>query len=202
MEKIQQMKSEGKSDQQILQELQAQGISPQQAYESLSQATIKQAVTTQPESEFQSSALQPSMLASEEQMPSPNQSTQDTQYMQPSEYSYPEQYQEAYAPSFSADTIAEISEQVISEKFSSLREQLEKIIDFRTSTSAKINALDERLQRIEKIIDRLQLSILQKVGEQLTNIEDIKNELIETQKSFKSVISERHQKVSKPMKEE
>ena len=41
---------------------------------------------------------------------------------------------------------------------------------------------------MEKIIDRLQLSILQKVGDYLTNVEDIKKELAETQKSFKSML--------------
>jgi UDP-glucose 4-epimerase len=50
-----------------------------------------------------------------------------------------------------------------------------------------IEYIDERLSRIEKIIDRLQLSILQRVGEYVTNVEDIKKELVETQKSFKSL---------------
>ena len=52
---------------------------------------------------------------------------------------------------------------------------------------AKLVHLDERLQRIEKIIDRLQLSIIQKVGEYMINVSDLKKELIETQKSFKTV---------------
>jgi hypothetical protein len=100
-------------------------------------------------------------------------------------------YQQQYAPAaeLSADTLTEISEQVVAEKLSPIRKSLEKVIELKTTIESKIESLDERLKRIEKIIDRLQISILQKVGEYGTNIEDIKKELIETQKSFKAITS-------------
>ncbi|MDO8508875.1 MAG: hypothetical protein Q7S27_04290 [Nanoarchaeota archaeon] len=111
---------------------------------------------------------------------------------------YPEQepqsnydYNQQYASSISSDTITEIAEQIVEEKISRLRNNIEKTIDLKTTLDAKLFNLNERLQRIEKIIDRLQLSILQKVGEYVVNVSDLKKELIETQKSFKS-ISENH----------
>ena len=99
---------------------------------------------------------------------------------------YSQQYPE---PQQSSDLIAEITEQIVSEKLASIKTQLEKTIDLKTITETKISHLDERMQRIEKIIDRLQLSILQKVGEYTTNVSDIKKELLETQKSFKTINS-------------
>jgi predicted nucleic acid-binding Zn-ribbon protein len=68
---------------------------------------------------------------------------------------------------------------------------IEKLLDQRATTDSQIQYIDERLKRIEKIIDRLQLSILQKVGDYVTNVEDIKREVIETQKTFKSVLGQR-----------
>ena len=64
---------------------------------------------------------------------------------------------------------------------------METIIDLKTTMGTKLSILDERLKRMEGIIDRLNLSILQKVGDYMTNIDDIKKELIETQKSFKAM---------------
>jgi hypothetical protein len=86
----------------------------------------------------------------------------------------------------SSDTIAEIAEQIISEKLSGLRNQIENSLDTRTTAETKLSSLSERLERIEKIIDRLQLSILQKIGQYTTSVSDLKKELSETQKTFKS----------------
>lgn len=115
------------------------------------------------------------------------------QQMQPyTEEAYSQQYapyQQYESYGQDAETIAEISEQILAEKLSSIRGQLEAILDLKNTTEAKLLSMDERLKKIEKIIDRLQLSILQKVGEYVTNVEDIKKEMQETQKSFKSLLN-------------
>lgn len=101
-------------------------------------------------------------------------------------YGYP-QY-EYQTPGISSDTITEISEQVVSERLNEIRKHIEKVIDFKTTTESKIESVEERLKRIEKIIDTLQSSVLKKVGDYVTNIEDIKKELIETQKTFTKLV--------------
>jgi len=98
---------------------------------------------------------------------------------------YPE-YQQ-YQEGMSSDVITEIAEQVVGEKMAQMRESLERTLDFRTVAEAKIEGLNERLRRMEKIIDKLQLSILEKVGEYLGDAKSLKKELLETQKSFKAV---------------
>jgi hypothetical protein len=117
--------------------------------------------------------------------PYPSPAVSPPSYPEYAPYQYP---QYAPQPAISTDTLTEISEQVVTEKLAPLRKEIEKIIDLKTSLESKMEFLDERLKRMEKIIDRLQLSILQKVGDYMTNIEDIKKELIETQKSFKSLV--------------
>ena len=109
----------------------------------------------------------------------------------------------SYDPSIggiSSDVITEISEQVVSEKLSETRKHLEKVIDFKTAIEAKTESIEERLKRIEKIIDTLQSSILRKVGDYVTNVDDIKKELIETQKSFSRLLPELKSKPEKSLK--
>lgn len=109
------------------------------------------------------------------------------------------QYEYA-SPAMSADTITEISEQIVSEKMNEVRKKLENMISFKTNLEVKTESIEERLKRIEKIIDNLQSSILQKVGNFMTNTEDVKKELIETQKSFKKLSSSKKPKEKKKSK--
>ena len=172
------------------------------AQETSDQDSIKAAVISAPqessEDGMHSSMMTPSeaMQTQEESIPAPEpsgQSNEQQTYTEPysqtgyqnNQPAYP-QYQQSY--SMSPDTITEISEQVASEKLSQIKDELEKILDFRSTIESKISYLDERLKKIEKIIDRLQLSVLQKVGEYVNNVSDLKNEVVETQKSFKSLL--------------
>jgi hypothetical protein len=162
-----------------------------------------------------SEGMSPIQTQSTQQMPteeytSPSQETApQVEMMQTEEYS-PEapiegQQMEysSYDPSIggiSSDVITEISEQVVSEKLSETRKHLEKVIDFKTAIEAKTESIEERLKRIEKIIDTLQSSILRKVGDYVTNVDDIKKELIETQKSFSRLLPELKSKPEKSLK--
>ena len=64
----------------------------------------------------------------------------------------------------------------------------------KTEIDARTESIEERLKRIEKIIDSLQVSVLRKVGDYVTNVDDIKKELIETQKTIGKVLSSHSKK--------
>jgi len=87
----------------------------------------------------------------------------------------------------SSDVITEISEQIVNERLSALQDKIEKILDMRTVVEANMTNLNDRLKRMEKIVDQMQVSILKKVGEYMTDIQDVKKELEETQKSFVAI---------------
>jgi len=163
-------------------------------------APTAQAPPPQPSSPETIPGMQRSMLqSSPEESPQITQEyTPPTQIPQPGgyvgeegpyggQYEY-QPYEYAATGAISPDTITEIAEQVASEKIMEIRKSLEKVIDFRTTIEAKTESIDERLKRIEQIIGTLQSSVLRKVGDYVTNIEDIKKELIETQKSFSKFI--------------
>lgn len=141
------------------------------------------------------SEMQPSMLGQEQEMQEagyPGQMQQDYGAAPDAYGAYP-QYQ-PYQEAMSSDLITEISEQVVNEKLSIMQDRLENAIDFRTVAESRISSLNERLKRIEQIIDKLQVSVLQKVGEYMTNVGDLKQELRETQKSFTALHKKGHGK--------
>ncbi len=157
------------------------------------------------QSDYQNSEIQPRQEAMQVQGMQPSLMQQQAQPEQ-QEY-YPQYDQSASAPTgyeqnpqgydyssaaLSSDTITEISEQIISEKLSDVRKKMEKLVSMKTELEAKTESIEERLKRIEKIIDSLQSSVLRKVGDYVTNVDDIKRELVETQKTIGKVLGSRH----------
>ena len=199
-EEIQNMRNSGQSDSDILQNLRSRGISDIQISQAIEQSKIKEAVSFQDSSDSdletvgvpaQSSTQQNTVPQTKEeyypQQDFSNQTYPQQGQMQPyqQDFQYP-QYQQTQQ-SLSSDTISEISEQVLSEKLSPIKNKFEKILDMKNTLDARMDSLNERLLRIENTIDKLQLSLLQKVGEYVNDVSYLKKELVETQKSFKAV---------------
>lgn len=129
--------------------------------------------------------------------PQPIQEEQYSQYPSQSqgydEYS-PQQNQGDYYPqeqysygSANTDTIIEISEQVFSEKIERIRKKIEDFEEFRVLSETKLQNISERLKRIESIIDKLQISILDKIGSYGDNLSSIKKEMSMMQDSFRKI---------------
>ncbi len=217
-EEVQSMMQQGMTQQQIIENLKQRGSNDQEISMAISQAQIKGAVNSQsadsfpdqggaPEAGDNFAGMEPSI--SQQSAPATQQVEQNfDQYNTQQNYSGyydPNQAQMAgggydsyqpYQGAMSPDIISEIAEQVTSEKMSQVRDRLEKVIDFRTTAETKIESLTKRIERIESILDRLQLSLLQKMGEYINDVHDIKTEMQETQKSFKKLAGEN--KTQKP----
>lgn len=194
LEQVNQMKRQGKTDQEIISNLQDQGISPKNIQDTLSQSQIKQAISQGEEND-------PSP-EEETYAPSPYEATQEV-----SEAFYPQQQgyeDQSYAPQeysdqnyaysqggMDTDTIIEISEQVFSEKIKDIQKQVEAMQEFSTIATTRIKNLQERLKRIETTIDKLQLSILDKVGSYGQDLTSIKDEMSMIENSFSKFISKK-----------
>ncbi len=223
IEEIKNMQKEGKSRQEIENSLKQRGLSSQQLDSAFSQIEIKEAVNPSEDSYPSSlplpsspTGMQPSIMSDEApelEAPAPSSQGGYQAYPQPiysdyspqtqESYSYPQQSQQYYQepsqsqspyPSLGSDTITEIAEQVVAEKLSPMRKNIEKAIDQRNVSETRISQIDERLRRIEKIIDKLQLALLQRVGDYVSDVSDLKKEVIETQKSFKSLLDSSQEK--------
>ncbi|MGV8142448.1 MAG: hypothetical protein ACP5NS_02315 [Candidatus Pacearchaeota archaeon] len=216
LEDVASMQQAGTDEQTIISKLQEQGMSYRDISDALAQSKIKAAVDGQYNNtpyennqqstfEGQNPGLQPSIMQApqaspeggQEYFPSYDASAGQQQGQSGGNYDYSQGGGGGYdytSSSVSSDTITEISEQIVSEKLSDVRRKMEKIISSKTELDAKTEAIEERLKRIEKIIDTLQTSVLRKVGDYVTNVEDIKKELIETQKTMGKVMGTHHSK--------
>ncbi|MGV8131367.1 MAG: hypothetical protein ACP5N7_04695 [Candidatus Pacearchaeota archaeon] len=208
LEEVQRMRQTGMQDDQIVLKLQEQGNPYRAISEAMSQSKIKQAIEEpelplppmpsdmQPQQEYQSENMQEMQPSIQTQQPE-QQQEYFSGYSPESQVQNFQQQNYDYSQGLSSDTIMEISEQIVSEKLSDVRKKLEKMSNFKTELETKTEAIEDRLKRIEKIIDTLQASVLRKVGDYVTNVEDIKTELIETQKTFAKVLGQKHHQNNK-----
>ena len=111
-------------------------------------------------------------------------------------YNYPEyeQYGSAYpqyeySQGTDTETMTEIARQITEEELDKIKKQVQEFTKFKIETKGRISNIDERLRRIEIIIDRLQASIIGKIGEQWETISNLKNEMQATQESFSKVLT-------------
>lgn len=210
LEKVSEYKKQGMSEAEITTKLQDEGISPMEIKDAINQAGIKEAVTAPQSQEKSQETMMPSMMEEKTQQnyaPVPEQDLSQTEYtptqqqsfnqqsaysmQQPQEEYYEEQYpQEEYTDVYqsSSDTMIEISEQVFSEKIKKIEKQMKEISEFKTIYKTKIDDINDRLKRIEVQFDKMQLSILEKVGEYGKNLNSIQKEMNMIEDSFSKVM--------------
>lgn len=199
LERVMQMKQQGASEPQIIDILRKEGISPKEINDALTQATIKSQVETQKAvvNENTVDNMRPSIMAGSEE---PQQQYEDysaqpeqEQYVQPNQY-YPEQYYPEYQPqqqqaSASIEAINEITEQIIEEKNSEIKKQLSSLKTFKEESKFEIEKIKEKIDKIENIMNELQLSIIRKIGQYGEDIKNIADEMHSTQESFSKIIN-------------
>ena len=201
LDRIKELKQLGYGESDIIQVLQEEGASPRDINDSLAKAQIKESISSYPEyqqsynsqfsaeqNQLSEDGMEPSLMnqvptpmpqngaysreAYSEEMPSQQQGFQD----------------QGYTNNSSTEMMTEIADQVVSEKISKLMKALNSIIEFKTLMDAKVERIDSRLERVEKIIDQLQTSLIRKSFDQEENIQDIKTELRGMQEGFSKVL--------------
>ena len=205
LDTIMQLQSQGISDTEIIKKLREQNASPKDINDALNQAKVKQAVNEQeqelppynpeqnpqeyyqqeqyPSQDMQQSIMQPQ--PQEQYAPQPTQqlAPQQGQYYPQTPQAYP---QEAYYPQqgLDTDTITEIAEQVVSEKFSEFRQKTGDLVSFKNDAQDRLKDLDERLKRIENSLDKIQQAIIGKIGEFGESTASIHQDLENLHESF------------------
>lgn len=216
LDEITTMKSQGASNQEIIRNLQERGVPPREIQEALSQAQIKNAVQGEPVMEMEKSIMDQSPYSdSQYSMEAPDQSgsyapeytPQAPQENYPGqegysqEYSgYPQEYsqgygqspqdqqQYGYAQGADTGTLVEVAEQVFSDKSKRLQKQMEVLNEFRMLAETRLSNVEERLKRIEGMFDKLQISIIDRVGSYGKNLSSLQKEVDMMQDSFSKVV--------------
>lgn len=216
LEQITKMREQGKSDEEIITNLREQGATPKAINDAFSQARIKSAVfdTQEDKEQFNREiGLAPSSDEPPfEPPPSPiGEQTKDISEAefysaQPQQQEfYPQQQrgtavEQEYYPAdygsqgysgqgFDSNMMIEIAEQIFAEKASDIRKQLENLNEFRVLTQTKLDSVEERTKRIEAMMDKLQLAILDKIGSYGRNLESIKREMTMMEDSFGKLVN-------------
>ncbi len=105
-------------------------------------------------------------------------------------------YQENQGTSGNSETMIEIADQVFSEKIKDIQNTIDDLNEFKTTTETKVEHIDKRLKKIEKMIDTLQIKVLEKVGNYGKELSSTKKEL----KMVEDSISKINKKSSKSKK--
>ena len=188
LDTITQMQNQGMTDSEIVQSLREQGVTPKQISDALSQSQIKSAVAGEyPE---------PEDLSGEEYIPSPQQqyqpSTQEvSQNYYPQEQSYQEYYPQQenlgtnYSQSYnSTDSMIDIAGQVFEEKTKKMQKQTDNFEQFKNLTTIQMQNISDRLKRIEEMFDKLQIAVIEKVGNYGKDLSSLKKEVSMVEDSF------------------
>ena len=215
LDQITKMKRQGIPEDEIVNSLRDQGVSPAEINDAMKQAQIKSAIS---EGDEMGGEMQPSMMSGEE-VPAPIEqeeyTPQPAQTYQPNVYEAqaPQEYQQqdyqppayqsqeqpqyyaqegGYAPATGAadaDTMIEIADQLFSEKVKKIQKQMDSTSETSSLLQTKVENISDRLKKIETIIDKLQIAILEKVGSYGQNLDSIKKEMSMMQYSFSKMIS-------------
>ncbi len=194
------LQKKGMQDNEIIGQLQNEGISPKEIRDAFGQARVKSAVYQEENfDELQgqnSQGMSPSIMQSQEpeqiqqQVPQAPQGYsqeqnqqmeqtpgQDQNYYAPAPQSY--SGQENYTPQASSDmeVITEIAEQVTSEKIDELKRKIGDIPSFKSEIKDSISDLNERLRRIENSLDKINQAVIGKIGEYGENTSLIQRDL-------------------------
>lgn len=189
LEQVMQLRGQGMNDEDISGNLQQQGVTPKEINDAINQANIKNAVAGEDPQTAQGEA-QAAPAAGEQYAPpaaaggyAPQ--TQDYSQQQggtaaPQEYYEEAAYGTGAAAGTSPDTMIELANQVFSEKIRKTSKAVDELTEFKTLTQVKLDNIEERLKRMEKIIDTVQIKVLEKVG-------SFSSEMKKTQKELEMV---------------
>ncbi len=126
----------------------------------------------------------------QEEYASPQDYQQQEAYQQPEQQYYaPGTGYEQYSAGINADTVMEVADQVFSDKIKKFQKQLDAASEAAIVLQTRTENILERLKKIETIMDKLQIAILEKVGSYGQNLESIRKEMSMMQDSFSKMIS-------------
>ena len=214
LDKVNQLRQQGYTEQQITQALMEENISPKDIREAIDQSNIKSAVNMPDEQ------MQESIMATAREIPAPGQTYQQDSYQQhyqqtsqpsqnyPAQQSsqnypvqqaqnYPAQYAEAQYQEYpqqqyqysGMDNVSEIAEEIVAEKMSEVKKQMLEVMQIKKILQGQISNIEERLKRIESVIDNMQMQIIGKIAGYGKDIQGINKEMQLMQSSFSNMIN-------------
>lgn len=129
---------------------------------------------------IQPSPQQPRIV---EETPAPTMQPQPQEEAYP--YAYPTQEE---TPRIEAETVEEIAEEVVNEKWEEFKKKLGDIPEWKRLTENKLESINERIKRTEDMLDKIQLSVMGKVQQYGQNVKDLGAEMRSLETGFSKIL--------------
>lgn len=161
IDKVFSMRQQGLTNDQIIQNLQRMGYDSDQIFNAINQADIKGGVMNMPQGNF-----------GMQQQPVGPQPIQE----QPEDYGADK------------ERIEEVAEAIIDEKWDELVKNINKIIEWKNKSEAKISSLEQQFKDLKSDFDKLHQAVIGKIGEYDQNILNVGTEIKVMEKVFQKVL--------------
>jgi hypothetical protein len=171
LDQVKAMKSQGFENNQIIESLQRDGFSSSQIFDAINQADLVPAADVFGPQQQQ-----------QQQKPQPQQ-----QYAPQQDVQYQEHAHDSPS-SFELANTEELVEAIIDEKWNDLIKDINKIIDWKNETEAKVLSLEQRFDMLKDQFDKLHQAVIGKVGEYDRHILDVGAEIKAMEKVFSKVL--------------
>jgi hypothetical protein len=168
--RIQELKVQGMSNNQIIQTLQRQGYTSTQIFDALSQSAVQPPATV---ASYAPGATQ----ASTQPLNTPMQGKGHMEMRPP-----------GMAPSFEGGDTEEMIEAIIDEKWNDLMADINKVIAWKEATDARIVRIEQQMADLKDSFDKLQQAVVGKVGEYDQHILEVGAEVKAMEKVFSKVL--------------
>ncbi|MBT3406091.1 hypothetical protein HN419_02885 [Candidatus Woesearchaeota archaeon] len=180
-------RSQGYSNNQIVQALQRDGFKVHEIYDALNQVDVKRGVQPIPLEKGDKMVDNPIPPANVPPPPPPG-----GQQQYPDQgYAYGTQYggTAAFSDPYSQDVrTEEMAESIIDEKWQDLIANVKRIVDWKEKTEQRMIALEEKFTLMKGDFDKLHSALLEKVGEYNKTIETVGTDVKAMEKVFSKML--------------
>lgn len=203
------LSKQGYTDADIIRYLREEGYKPTEINDAMNQAKIKlelagmagmEAEITAPmPSEYAEAAkeeMAPSIMAHEAAAPeaayypteAPTEASQAPLAETPEGYPYTYPTYPAAAPAPTTESMEEIAEEIINEKWREFVGKVGDVVEFRRYIESRMKSIEDRIRRLEQAFDKLQAATMEKVREYGRDVKALGTEIQALEGAFGKVV--------------
>jgi uncharacterized protein YoxC len=177
VDQVSTMKAQGYDNNQVVQALQRDGYTSSQIFEAMNRVDLQPLET--PPAQQEMAAPQEDYYQDQgfpEAMP------------QQQDFAQPRPYPEQAPPQVASVQTEELVEAIIDEKWNELVKDINKIVEWKNKTEAKIATMEQKFEDLKDSFDKLHQAVIGKVGEYDQNILSVGAEVKAMEKVFSKVL--------------
>jgi hypothetical protein len=180
VEQVTSMRQQGMSNNQIVQTLQRDGYDSARIFDALSQADMQTGAPIQGYGQQDMGSIQQQPMPAMGQMPA-----DQGMMMGPQQYS--QQYS-AQPMGGERERIEEMAETIIDEKWDELIKNINKIVEWKDKTEARILKMEQEMKDLKDSFDKLHKAIIGKISDYDQNIINVGTEIKAMERVFQKIL--------------